>query len=209
MNPWEKKKWAVVIGIVLLCVGGSLYLNTPQKLEEQVPTEVVHQLQEKKSQSKAIVYISGAVNAPGLYPIAPGTRVQEALKNAGGPTDEADLSKVNLAKKCKDGMQINVPYKKEKKSRRQVAVKDNTLQQEPSEKRMENGAGNTVTQSGKVNLNVASAAALETLPGIGPALARRIIAYRQKTPFVRLEDLQKVSGIGPAKFLKLRDFLEV
>lgn len=154
------------------------------------------------------MYISGAVKNPGLYPIETGTRFQEALEKAGGPTEEADLSKVNLAKKCKDGMQLNVPYKKEKKASRQMAVKKETVRK-TSENSAEEGANDVPKPSGKINLNQASAASLETLPGIGPALARRIIAYRQKTPFARLEDLQKVSGIGPAKFLKLRDFLEV
>lgn len=208
MNPWEKKKWAVVIGIVLLCVGGSLYFTVPQKLEEPVQREAAQRLQEKEPQPKAIVYISGAVKNPGLYPIETGTRFQEALEKAGGPTEDADLSKVNLAKKCKDGMQLNVPYKKEKKASRQVTVKRDMVK-EVSENPAEEVEKKAPMPSGKINLNLASAASLETLPGIGPALARRIIAYRQKTPFARLEDLQKVSGIGPAKFLKLRDFLEV
>lgn len=114
MNPWEKKKWAVVIGIVLLCVGGSLYFTVPQKLEEPVQREAAQRLQEKEPQPKAIVYISGAVKNPGLYPIETGTRFQEALEKAGGPTEDADLSKVNLAKNARMGCSSMSLIKREK-----------------------------------------------------------------------------------------------
>lgn len=201
MNPWEKKKWLAVAALVLVCVGGSLYMAAPKPAGEPIAAEVSVK-EEKTAKPQAVVYISGAVVRPGLYPVEAGIRFQEALEKAGGPTEDADLTKVNLAKKCKDGTQINVPFKKAAKKNQTGAAQKNSGKKETAPEK-------TAPAGEKINLNQAPAEALESLPGIGPALARRIVEHRQKQPFARVEDLQQVSGIGPAKFSRLRDLLEV
>lgn len=211
MDPWEKKKWLVVLGIVLCCVAGSLWQSrnrTPETGTGQAEAQMAEPRQEKKA--LATVYISGAVQNPGLYQVEPGIRYQEALKAAGGVTEEADLARVNLAKKCRDGSQVNVPFLK--KSSRRSRGKENPPGEDGKEKSAAAASGEASAASetvGRVNLNTADEAQLTALPGIGPSLARRIILYRQQKPFRRVEDLQQVSGIGSAKFRNLAGRVEV
>lgn len=210
MDPWEKKKWLVVLGIVLCCVAGGLWQSRSHPPEPQGgQAQVAVPRSEKKA--KVTIYISGAVQNPGLYQVEPGIRYQEALEVAGGATEEADLTRVNLAKKCKDGSQVNVPFLK-KGSRRSSSHIGTASGGNESRESAGSGSGEAMSASspgGKVNLNTADEAQLTTLPGIGSALARRIILYRQQKPFQRVEDLQQVSGIGPAKFRRLADQVEV
>ena len=139
------------------------------------------------------VHIAGAVNRPGLYRLQPGSRVDDAIRAAGGPTPEADLNALNLATKVKDGDKVLVP------------------------KRGETGGGggageggSAQAQSQTVNLNTATADQLDALPGIGPSLAQRIVTYRtQHGGFRTVDELQKVPGIGPAKFAQLKDLVTV
>ena len=215
MDPWEKKKWLAVVALVLLCVTGSWWQsreNVPEKSVVQATEAGVPEKREKIA--KITVYISGAVQEPGLYQVKPGIRYQEALEEAGGATKEADLTRVNLAKKCKDGSQVNVPYLKTSIRKRSTG-RASADQREPGQD-AKGGAGETA-QSGRgtekdnrrINLNRAGEEELTRLPGIGPALARRIVEYRQQAPFRRVEDLQQVSGIGPSKFQRLKPLVEV
>lgn len=209
MDPWEKKKWLVVLGIVLCCVAGGLWQSrsrTPETGSAQAEAQVAAPRPEKKA--KATIYISGAVQSPGLYQVEPGIRYQEALEVAGGATEEADLTRVNLAKKCRDGSQVNVPFLK-KSSRRSSGAGGAVSASSSGAGAGDTGSYGEPAGGGKVNLNTADEAQLITLPGIGPSLARRIIQYRQQKPFQRVEDLQQVSGIGPAKFRGLAGRVEV
>lgn len=214
MDPWERKKWLVILGIVLCCAAGGLWHSRSQTREpqgSQAEAQVVAVRPERKA--RVTIYISGAVQNPGLYQVEPGIRYQEALEVAGGVTEEADLTRVNLARKCKDGSQVNVPFLK-KSSRRNRGNSGTTPVSGVSEGRSAgDGAFEEASPGpvpgGKVNLNTADEAQLSTLPGIGPSLARRIILYRQQKPFQRVEDLLQVSGIGPAKLRRLADQVEV
>ena len=129
------------------------------------------------------VYVTGAVASnAAVYSLPPGSRVEDAIKAAGGAKAEADLTRVNLAEILKDGEQVNVP----------VFNANATAAPVKGEK--------TATPSGPVHVNTADATELERLPGVGPSLAQQIIDYRTKNgPFKSMADLDKVSGIGPAK----------
>lgn len=128
-----------------------------------------------------VVHVTGAVPQPGLYELDPGARVADAITAAGGMAAEADESALNLAAPLEDGTQIYVPRVGEDPP---PAV---------------GPAPGSPAEAGPVNLNTADAAALATLPGIGPALADRIIAFREANgPFGTVADLDAVSGIGPA-----------
>jgi len=139
----------------------------------------------------ARVYVSGAVRSPGVYALPPGSIAQDAVQAAGGPTQDADLSLVNLAAHVADGQQVHVPRVGEK-----VAQKSSTAVPR--------------SPSSPLNINTATAAELEQLPGIGPSLAARIVQYRQEHgPFRTVDALLLVSGIGPATLDRIRPLITV
>ena len=133
------------------------------------------------------VYVSGHVVNPGICYVEEGSRVADAVALAGGFDEEADAEAVNLARVLADGEQVSIPG----------------LGQEDSDGSAAQGASGT---SGKVNINTADEAALQTLDGIGEATARKIVQDREANgPFSTIEDLKRVSGIGDKKFEGLRD----
>ena len=137
------------------------------------------------------VYVSGQANLPGVYELPAGSRADEALQAAGGPTSQADLDSVNLAKRLSDEEQVHIPGRDEDVS---AASK---------------GPGAASTP-GMVLLNTATAEDLETLPNIGPSRAKAIIEYREENgPFARVDDLTSVSGIGTGILESIRDLVEV
>lgn len=151
------------------------------------------------------IYVSGAVLRPGLYDVPIGSRADDVVLLAGGMTNEADSQRVNLAQKLKDGMQVNVPFRKSVKDYHYTnghAKKSNG-----SDKNYYNK--NAIGLEKKININTASAKELEALPGIGPSMAKRIVAFRQGKSFSKIEDLKQIQGIGKAKLEMLREFIEV
>lgn len=145
-----------------------------------------------------VAHVVGAVREPGLVELPGGARVADAVEAAGGPTSEADLSGVNLARPVNDGEQIHVPRPGEA-----LAASDGTS---PEETAGSPGGGNGEA----VDLNTADATTLETLPGIGPALAQRIIEWRTANgPFAAVDELDDVSGIGPAVLERIRPVARV
>jgi competence protein ComEA len=143
------------------------------------------------------VHILGAVNRPGLYELHEGDRAVDAVAAAGGFTADADRSQLNLARFIADGEQIAVPV---------------VGQAPPVAAGGAAGgvAGGGAAVAGKVNLNTADATALETLPRVGPAMAERIIAWREANGrFSTIEDLMNVTGVGDKTFESLRDLVTV
>jgi competence protein ComEA len=145
------------------------------------------------------VYASGAVQHPGVYTLPAAARVAELLQLAGGPAPDADLDQVNLALRLHDEEQVFFPHRGTPA---------------PAPPAAEPGAPAPANQAtappAVVNLNSAPAAALETLPGIGPALAARIVEYRTAHGrFTRIEQIQDVPGIGPKLFERVRPYLTV
>ena len=126
------------------------------------------------------VHVAGAVRRPGLYRLAEGKRVADAVARAGGATAPADTAAINLAAPLADGMQVLVP------------------------RRVPGAAGKTV--GGRVSLSSATAAELDGLPGIGPVTAQKILDYRaEHGGFRSVDDLDAIPGIGPARIEQLRD----
>ncbi len=145
-----------------------------------------------------VVHVVGQVAAPGLVTVATDARVADALDAAGGATPDADLAALNLARAVTDGEQIHVPRPGEV-----FAAPPPASPGAPSTGG--GGAGGAV-----VDLNAADAAALDTLPGIGPVLAERIVAWRDENgPFTAVDELGEVSGIGPAVLEDVRDLVRV
>lgn len=163
--------------------------------------------QEQTSRTMKI-YVSGAVMAPGIYDIPFGVRAYDAVAAAGGMTDYADADRVNLAKKLKDGDHVNVPAMKNSKSRgREANTTTRTIGRKNDTVNVQ--AYNEQNTSSVININTADQKELESLPGIGPAMAKRIISERNKQSFNSVDDLLRVKGIGSAKLAKLRDRVKV
>ena len=177
MAQLNKKIIAVAVAVVF-CVLAGLW---PQQREENVLEleQQAVQIEEAAAEAKITVYVSGAVAKPGLHEIAPGSRAVDAIEAAGGMTEEANKDRVNLAKICKDGMQVNVPrlsakeLHKLKQAQNVYAVEsanavDNAVQ---TANYQDNG-------DGKVRLNSATLEELEELPGVGEVTAQRIVELR-------------------------------
>ncbi len=134
------------------------------------------------------VHVAGAVELPGVYTLPPGSIIEDAVRAAGGFTPEASEARVNLAARLQDGQQIYVP--EESESAPQVSGSS-----DPAD---------------RIVINLATAPELEKLPGIGPVLAQRIVEHRDLNgPFLKLEDLLDVEGIGSAKLESLRELVQV
>ncbi|MGC0142303.1 helix-hairpin-helix domain-containing protein [Pseudactinotalea sp. Z1732] len=150
-----------------------------------------------------IVHVAGAVREPGIVELPDTARVHDALTAAGGSTAEADLAALNLAAAVVDGQQVYVPVVGEE-VRAGAGGRDAPPAPAGSG---EHGGGEAAAV---VNLNSAGSAELQTLPGIGPAMAERILAHRDEHgPFGSVEELRAVSGIGPATMERLRDLVIV
>ncbi|ACQ79993.1 competence protein ComEA helix-hairpin-helix repeat protein [Beutenbergia cavernae DSM 12333] len=146
---------------------------------------------------EVVVHVAGLVASPGVVSLPPSSRVQDALEAAGGALPEADLAALNLARVLVDGEQVYVPAPGEAPPAGAGGA--------PGAPAAEGGS-----DGGPVNLNTADLAALDTLPGIGPALAQRIVEWRTANgSFVDVEELTEVSGIGPATLERLRPLVTV
>lgn len=145
------------------------------------------------------VHIAGAVAKPGVYELPAGARVIDGLTAAGGATAQADVSSINLARPLTDGERVYVP------KRGEVPAAD------PGASAAAPGAGGGGPAAPeKVNINTATVAQLEELPGIGEVIAQRIVDYRtQHGPFKTIRDLLKVEGIGEKKFESIQDHVTV
>lgn len=133
------------------------------------------------SEAVLVVHVSGAVNNPGVYTMPSGSRIQDAIDAAGGPSKNADIHRLNLAEILFDGRKVHVP---------------SLDTQKESE------------EDGLVNINTATAKELETLPNIGPSRAQKIIQYRETHgPFSSIEEITKVSTIGPKIFDSIKDLI--
>ena len=169
----------------------------------------------KAAQAKTVrVQVSGAVLEPGIYDVPANCRVEEAIAAAGGLTENADSERVNLVRKVRDGMQIRVPVQKAARTsstQRGNSKAKSGLGEIASGKSGSNkaGSGRNSSMMQSVRINSASAGELQQLPGIGPALAQRIVETRSRGRFTSTEDLLRVPGIGKAKLAKLRDYVEV
>jgi competence protein ComEA len=147
------------------------------------------------------VHVVGAVHRPGVYALAEGSRVRDALAAAGGCVGDAMLEAVNLARILADGEQVRIPTAEEVAAGAVASAAEGA----PT-----GGAAPPGAAGGKVNINTASATELDTLPGVGPSTAQKIVDDRTANgPFKRIEDLMRVSGIGEKKFEALKDYVSV
>jgi competence protein ComEA len=185
----KKSAWLVVLGVIGGLLGaGLLYLVS------RAPVGNAVQLLPPPTSPPMVIYITGEVVSPGLYYLSPGSRIVDAVDAAGGLTDSAETQSLNLAQLLTDGIQIKVPGLIENN----LAAPGDTEQP---------GAQ---TEIALININTASQVELDVLPEIGPHLAGEIIAYRQVNgPFVSIDDILNVSGVGSATYDAIRNLITV
>ena len=161
------------------------------------PSGTAVTLRPPPTEQPIIVQIAGAVPRPGVYALAEGSRVQDAISAAGGFLAEADKTGINLARALEDGEQLEIPYLEGSSPILGTPLPVST---EPV----------TASSSELININTASIAELDTLPGIGPTTAQKIIDYREQNgPFLTPEDIINVSGIGPGTYERIKDLITV
>lgn len=187
-----ERKWcaaALWLSVMLLIgCGGQDPESTVGRTLAPAESEAVSEAETAREAEKIYVYVCGAVTEPGVYPLSADARVQDAVRMAGGFTEEADPEALNLARRLSDGEQIRVPTWEEQ----------------------EQAASGSAAGPGLVNINTATAEELMTLNGIGQAKAEAIISYREREgPFSSIEDVMQVPGIKEAAFLKIRDHITV
>lgn len=208
-------KKIIMLAVLLSgCALTSLWSSFGGSSEEQsfLPQLNSSSRQEQKKEKTIRVYVSGAVLEPGLYDVPAESRAEAAINAAGGMTAAADSTRVNLARKLKDGNQVNVPQLKSSSAKGKsttTASGEKSVTGKRTKKSSSAAAGQASIQGARVRLNSASVSELQSLPGIGPALAQRIVAERSKGRFTSVEDLQRVPGIGRAKLNRLRELVEV
>ncbi len=208
MFQLERKQQLVILILAAVFLFGAGYKysqwNLGRELSNNVPVLEKGTGEEGQALTEIKVHVDGAVEKPGVYSLPQGARVADALEKAMA-MPEADLGKLNLAEFLKDGSKVPVPYKQEIT---EAGVSDN-----PVPARRDSGSAGKPSgapSAGLININTAGMAELETLPGIGPSLAGRIIDYREKNGyFTDPEDVKKVSGIGDKKYEQLKNFISV
>jgi competence protein ComEA len=188
-------------GLVLALVAGGIALRAstaprgepvtiaaPGASSGSTPVDGATSPTDADTDTTVVVHVVGAVGAPGVVHLDAGARVADALTAAGGSTPDADLGALNLARVVGDGEQLRVPLIGEAPAAQaSAAAPDDAL----------------------VDLNRADEAALQELPGVGPVLAGRIVEHRARSPFTSVDDLDDVSGIGPALMADLRPRVRV
>lgn len=148
------------------------------------------------------VDIGGEVNSPGVYEVSEGTRLFQVIEKAGGLTEEADIDVINRAEAVYDGQKILIASYEETEGRAKATNTDGSAN---------NSASQTYSADDeKVNINTADSVTLQTIPGIGPSKADRIIEYRNSEGrFNKIEDIKNISGIGDKTFDSIKKYITV
>lgn len=183
----------IVIGILIgLLIAGGIWLTARGPQGQSV------ELRPPPTPEPIQVHVAGAVVRPGVYDLPEGARVLDAVEAAGGFVAEADKNALNLAARVEDGARLDIPYLAgfvPEEESGFVVVTEGT----PASKTAD-----------LVNINTASVEELDQLPGIGPTIAQRIVAYREQYgPFASIEDIVNVSGIGQATYNQIKDLITV
>jgi competence protein ComEA len=204
----ERKQQLVLIMLAAVILFGSGYKYAQwhiRSMQEDAGVIMSSSGQEpnNKSGGEIVVHVQGAVERPGVYHLPAGARVADAVERAVA-LPEAEPGSLNLAEVLKDGRKITIPAKQVVNE--QAAAGAALVPQQPGAEAAGSGAG----VGGLVNINTAGLAELETLPGIGPSLAQRIISYREDNgAYTDTEDIKKVSGIGNKRYEQLKDLITV
>ena len=184
----EQKRALVIVFALCLGLGGFFLLNSKPTAAPEIVQDLVIPIQETVT-SEVIVNVAGKVANPGVYKLPMGSRVVDAIALAGNQLKGVDISDINLARVLVDGEQILVGTPPAAAAKKAAAK---------------------ISSSNPLDLNRATAAQLDTLPGIGPVTAQRILDYRSKVGRINsVDELKKISGLGGAKFEEIKNLLRV
>lgn len=222
-NLSQKQKIVIIIVITVIIagVGYFAYATETEKQNETnleiAKTEEKEDDEKENKEEKIIVHLSGAVEKEGIIELNENSRMADAIEKAGGLKENACIDEINLAYKLEDGMKIYIPTKEECKKQTTLNGTETNTGKTNSGGVSSNGgtsitgtSGNNMKKQGKVNINTASQTELETLPGIGPSTALKILNYRkEKGKFKKIEDIKEVSGIGDSKYNKIKDLITI
>lgn len=187
----KDRKLKYKIALLLIILVGAIGIHLKSGNADTIKLEKTHNAkvrEETHSEREFYIDISGAVNSPGVYKVKNKTRVFELIEKAGGLKEDANLDALNQAEFVKDGQKIVIP-----------SNGGGELNREKSEE----------NNGDIININVADKSKLMELPGVGDAIAQRIIDYRKDHRFSKVEDLKQVKGIGEATFNKLKNMITV
>ena len=207
----QVRKTAVIclVGLVLFA-GFSLFRGADDDLEVTSSAGTTSETEDAdtRAASAGMIYVDvgGAVNHPMLAELSEGSRVDDAIEAAGGLKQEADMTSINRAEFLEDGQKVFIPSF--------PVDEDGNIIESASGGTAAGSSGSADTAmsdpSGKININTADSASLQTLNGIGPATAQKIIDYRESNGrFSSVEDIKNVSGIGDKTYEKLKDSITI
>lgn len=210
MNHFNKKQKIIaiilitIIGIGIYCYTDAIENTSEEEIENVL--EVAQTNTTKETEEKNIfVHIAGCVQKEGMLELSSNSRIADAIEKAGGLTQEADLSDINLAYLLEDGMKIYIPNQNERQENNEKTEDTAKTENTPSMQIQD-----TNTKQDVININTATQEELDTLPGIGPATATKIIEYRkEKGKFKQKEEIKEVSGIGEAKYEKIKEYISI
>lgn len=202
----KKQKIIVVVLIIIMCIVIGYYIISKTEKYDYSDIEKISNIIEEDQEvddniieNKIVIHITGEVEEEGVIELEKGARISDAIEEAGGTTEEADLSNVNLAYSLSDGQKVKIPNINEKDE--EIIV-------------VEEKAGDNIIIEGnkskeeKININKAAQTEIETLPGIGPSTALKIINYRNEHgKFKNIEDIKNVFGIGDSKFENIKEYI--
>lgn len=195
----NNKKIIILVVIIIIITSIIIYKQEFSKYDNLINEDIfakqnntVNSFTENETstfeKTKIKVHIIGEINSPGLYELDEGSRINDLILLAGGQTSNADLNKINIAYELSDGEQIYIP-----------SIFDENNEYNDSK---------VTSNSGKININKATIEDLQTISGIGPSLAQKIISYRTSIgKFNSLEELKNVSGIGDKKYEAIKEYI--
>ena len=205
LNKMQKGLLIVAIIIIIMVIVYQVYGKDSEKIESFTDNEILVKDEEKEESTEEIiiVHITGAVKKEGIVKLNENSRLADAIDASGGLKEDADMSKINLALILEDGVKIKIPSVNDNEK-----IDDNNNSTN-DEKIVENmPEGNNQNKKEMVNINKASQTELETLPGIGPSIALKIINYRNENgKFSSKEELKKVSGVGENKYENIKELI--
>ena len=205
----NQKRIFIIIGIIAIAFIG-YYVYGSDKSEYDIKEDeeilVTNENEEKESkEEKIVVYIIGEVKNAGIVELKEGSRIADAINLAGGLTENADVSRINLAYVLEDGMKITIPSINESQDEK---ITEDDYISTGSGAGVDIGRNENVKSEEKVNINKATQTQLETLPGIGPSIALKIIEYRNENgEFKTIEELKNVNGVGEEKFKNIKNLI--
>ena len=225
LNLKQKKIIAIILIILVIIAYYYLYLkNSTEEISNQDlevnNTQESNQTNEteKETEETIVVHISGAVNIEGIVELEAGSRIANAIEKAGGVKENADMTDINLAYPLEDGMKIHIPIKEETEANKnnenmideRYIISSSGGVSSKEDTNSIQGSSKSTTSNAKVNINTATQEELDTLPGIGPSIASKIIDYREQNgKFNSIEEIKEVSGIGDAKYQKIKDSITI